>query len=150
MSDKQMENNLRAEDIMTFNSGIAAFETKQFVRAYELLLPLAEAGHPEAQYRLAIMCQNGLGMVKNEAGAAHWMRASAEQGFGLAQHGLGFMYLQGDCVAPNEVQAASWFRLAAEQNLAGAQAALGNLYEQGRGVEKDLEEAKDWYAKAGF
>jgi TPR repeat protein len=142
--------NLKAEDIMALNSGIAAFESKLFVRAYELLLPLAEANHPEAQYRLAIMSQNGLGMVKNAKMAVRWMKAAAEQGFGLAQHGLGYMYLEGDGVEQDETQAVSWFQLAAEQDLAGAQAMLGSLYEQGRGVPQDLEEAKRWYAKAGF
>ncbi|KHD06966.2 Sel1 domain protein repeat-containing protein [Candidatus Thiomargarita nelsonii] len=148
MPEKPNTENLSAEDIMTLQSGIAAFETKQFVRAHELLSALS--GHPEAQYRLAIMAQNGLGMVVNEKNAAHWMRTAAEQGFDLAQHGLGFMYMEGECVEQNYSQAIHWFSLAAEQGLAGAQTTLGNLYEQGRGVEKDLDEAKRWYAKAGF
>jgi len=142
--------NMLAEDIMTLRSGIAAFETKQFVRAYQLLLPLAEAGNIDAQYRLAIMAQNGLGMVVNQNDAVRWMRGAAEQGFDLAQHGLGFMYMQGECVEQDDVQAAHWFRLAAEQGLSGAQITLGDFYKEGRGVKKDLEEAKRWYAKAGF
>ena len=150
MTDVQKTENLTAEYLMALNSGIAAFESKLFVRAYELLLPLAKANHPDAQYRLAIMSQNGLGMVKNTKEAVRWMKAAADQGFGLAQHGLGYMYLEGDGVEKNETQAVAWFRLAAEQDLAGAQAMLGTLYEQGRGVPQDLEEAKRWYAKAGF
>ncbi len=139
-----------AEYMMALQSGIAAFETKEFASAYKLLLPLAQAGNPETQYRLAIMAQNGLGQVVNEKEAVHWMRMAAEQGFDLAQHGLGFMYMQGECVEQDDVQAVHWFRLSAEQGLIGAQATLGNLYEQGRGVEKDLDEAKRWYDKAGF
>jgi TPR repeat protein len=139
-----------AENIMALQSGISAFETKQFVRAYQLLYPLAEEGNVEAQYRLAIMAQNGLGMVVNEKEAERWMRAAAETGFDLAQHGLGFMYMQGECVKKDAAQAVHWFRLAAEQGLAGAQTTLGNMYEEGHGVEKDIEEAKRWYAKAGF
>lgn len=150
MTEKEGIDNLSAEDIMALQSGIAAFETKQFVRAYQLLSPLATAGNPEAQYRLAIMAQNGLGQVVNQEGALRWMQAAAEQDFDLAQHGLGFMYMEGDCVKQDDAQALHWFRLAAEQGLAGAQAALGRMYEEGRGVEKDLEEAKRWYAKAGF
>ncbi len=150
MTEKQDTEPMSAEDIMALQSGIAAFETKQFVRAHQLLAPLATAGHPEAQYRLAIMAQNGLGQVVSQEDAIKWMQLSAEQNFDLAQHGLGFMYLEGDCVQQNDSKAAYWFRLAAEQGLAGAQAALGNLYEQGRGVAKDPQEAKRWYAKAGF
>jgi TPR repeat protein len=144
------ENNISAEDTMALTSGISAFESKQFVRAYELLFPLAEKGNTEALYRLAIMTQNGLGMVANKEKALAWMQSAAEQGFDLAQHGLGFMYLQGECVEQDDAQAAHWFTLAAEQDLAGAQTILGDLYKEGRGVKKDLEQAKQWYTKAGF
>ena len=50
----------------------------------QLLSPLAEAGEPEAQFRAAIMYQNGLGVVANEEKAAEMMRAAAEQGFSTA------------------------------------------------------------------
>ncbi len=148
MSDSFYKDSMRAEDIMSFQSGIAAFETKQFVRAYDLLRPLAQAHHPESQYRLAIMLQNGLGMVKNEPEAFRWMKAAADQGLDVAQHGLGFMYLQGECVQQNDQAAAHWFQLAAQQDLAGAQMMLGDLYKEGRGVEKDLEKSQYWYEEA--
>ena len=150
MTEASNTEKMAAEKIMALQSGISAFETKQFVRAHQLLFPLAEEGDVEAQYRLAIMAQNGLGMVVNAKDAERWMRAAAETGFDLAQHGLGFMYMQGECVEKDAAQAVKWFSLAAEQGLAGAQTTLGSMYEQGEGVEKDLEEAKRWYAKAGF
>jgi TPR repeat protein len=81
---------------MDLSSGIAAFESKQFSRAVGLLGPLAEAGDPQAQYRVAIMAQNGLGMLENPLQAFKYMRAAAEAGLGVAQHGLGFMYLGDD------------------------------------------------------
>ena len=141
---------LTAEETMTLQSGIAAFETKQFAQAYKLLIPLAEADNVQAQYRIAIMAQNGLGMVVNQKQAVRFMQAAAQQGFDLAQHGMGFMYLEGECVEQDYSQAIHWFRQAAEQGLIGAQTTLGNLYEQGRGVEQDSAEAKRWFSKAGF
>jgi TPR repeat protein len=141
---------LNPEVVMSLQSGIAAFEAKHFARAQQLLYPLAEHGHPEAQYRMAIMAQNGLGMVVNNAAAVGWMRAAAEQGHAFAQHGLGFMYMSGECVEHDDEKAVHWFRQAAEQGLVGAQAALGSMYEQGRGVAQDLAEAQRWYQKAGF
>ncbi len=135
---------------MALTSGVAAFEAKHFARSMELLSPLAEAGHPDAQYRMAIMAQNGLGMVENEPLAFKYMHAAAEAGFPLAQHGLGFMYLEGECVEKNAEQAVVWFRKAAEHGLAGSQTTLAMLYEEGRGVEKDPEEARRWYKEAGF
>ena len=97
---------------MELASGIAAFEAKEFARAMQLLQPLAERGDPKAQYRVAIMAQVGLGMVKNCAIAVQWMRAAAEQGYALAQHGLGFMYFQGECTRADAAEAAKWRALA--------------------------------------
>jgi len=135
---------------LTLSSGIAAFEAKHFVKAYQLLDPLAKAGHPEALFRLAIMCQNGLGMVPDAQRAAASMRQAAEQGHPLAQHGLGFMYLQGECVAKDPAEAARWFRMAADQGLAGSMTTLALLYQAGNGVPQDLDEAKRLYRQAGF
>ena len=133
---------------MDLTSGVAAFEAKFFQKAMALLSPLAQQGNPDAQYRMAIMFQNGLGYVKNEAEAMRWMRAAADQGMALALHGLGFMYLNGECVAKDEARAAIYFRQAAEQGLPGSAMTLGMMYEQGLGVEKNEAEAKKWYQRA--
>jgi TPR repeat protein len=133
-----------------FSSGMSAFEAKHFSRAMQLLFPLALAGDLDAQHRVAIMFQNGLGVAPNPEGAFKWMRSAAQGGHGLAQHGLGFMYLEGDCAEQDGEQALHWFTLAAEQGLAGSQTTIAMMYEEGRGVEKDLAKAKQWYAKAGF
>ncbi len=144
MSDIGMEREL------TLSSGIAAFEAKHFVKASQLLAPLADEGHQEAQFRLAVMCQNGLGMVANPEKAAAYMRAAAEQGHALAQHGLGFMYLHGECLAQDAAEAARWFRLAADQGLPGSLATLAEMYQNGNGVPRDEEEARRLYEQAGF
>lgn len=135
---------------MTLGSGIAAFEAKHFARASHLLSPLADQGEPDAQYRMAIMLQNGLGMVANELLAYKYMKSAAESGHALAMHGLGFMYLEGECASKNEAKAVEWFTKASEQGLVGSMTTLALLYEQGRGVEKNPEEAKRLYALAGF
>jgi len=138
-----------AQDI-NFSSGMAAFEAKHFSRAMGLLHPIAESGNADAQHRVAIMLQNGLGVTPNAQKAAYWMRAAAEQGHALAQHGLGFMYLEGECLDQDEREALDWFRRAAEQGLAGSQTTLAMMYAQGRGVEKDPKQARFWCRLAGF
>ncbi|MGB5834302.1 MAG: tetratricopeptide repeat protein [Thiohalocapsa sp.] len=135
---------------MELSSGIAAFEAKQFSRAAGLLSRLAGAGNPEAQYRVAIMAQNGLGMIDNPLLAYQYMRAAAESGLSMAQHGLGFMYMEGECTDKDPQRAVEWFKKAAEQGLAGSQTTLAMMYEEGRGVEKNMEEARKWYQLAGF
>ena len=47
-------------------SGINAFESRDFTKALRLLSPLADEGVAEAQYRIAMIFQNGLGKVKND------------------------------------------------------------------------------------
>ncbi|MFP5505120.1 MAG: sel1 repeat family protein, partial [Gammaproteobacteria bacterium] len=54
---------MTANDDVNFASAMAAFEAKHFSRAMQLLSPFAEQGNAEAQHRLAIMFQNGLGMA---------------------------------------------------------------------------------------
>jgi uncharacterized protein len=135
---------------MDLSSGIAAFEAKHFSTASSLLGPLAAAGNPEAQYRMAIMAQNGLGMVKNELLAFKYMKGAADAGMGLAQHGLAFMYMQGECVEQNAEKAIEWFEKAAEQGLQGAMTTIGMMYREGTGVPRDEEKAREWFRKAGF
>lgn len=135
---------------MNLASGIAAFEAKEFRRSLQLLQPLAEGGDAEAQYRLAVQYQAGLGVVQNPLQAYHWMREAAEQGHGLALHGLGIMYLYGECVEKDPCEAAVWLQRAADQGFAGSMAALAGMYEQGLGVERDPAKAKELYAAAGF
>ena len=147
---RPMETDMSDNDDMSFASAMAAFEAKHFSRAMQLLSPFAEQGNAEAQHRLAIMFQNGLGMARNPEAAVKWMRAAAEQGHALAQHGLGFMYLEGECLPKDGGQAAHWFKLAAEQGLAGSLTTLAMMYEQGNGVPQDINEAKRLYKLAGF
>ena len=135
---------------MTRISGIAAFEAKEFRRALQLLEPLAQNGDAEAQFRLGVMFQNGLGVVRDEKRGFYWMRLSADQDHGLAQHGLGIMYLYGEGVAQNDAEALRCFERGASQGLLGSLTSLAMMYDQGRGVEKDPERARALYRQAGF
>ena len=135
---------------MQLASGIAAFEAKEFRRAMQLLEPLAQAGEAEAQFRLGVMLQNGLGAVPNNEAAYEWMLASASQGHALGQHGIGIMYLFGECVERDPERALGWFEIAATQGLQGALTTMAMMYQEGIGVAKDPERAADLYKQAGF
>jgi TPR repeat protein len=45
---------------------LAAFDSKNFSMAYQLLAPLAMQGNAESLWRLGMMQMNGLGMVENQ------------------------------------------------------------------------------------
>lgn len=131
--------------------GVTAFLAGDFERALGLLTPLADGGAADAQFRLAIMYQNGLGVVADAAQAFARMRAAAEQGHALAQHGLGFMYLQGECVSPDAALAALWLERAAAQGLKGSMTTLAALHVRGEaGPASDPERARALYRQAGF
>ena len=144
MSDQNFDENL------DLTSGITAFEGKHFSTAAKLLTPLAEQGSSEAQFRLAIMAQNGLGMVQNEKLALSNMLAAAEQDHPLAMHGLGFMYLEGECADKNPEEAAKWFNKASEAGMQGSMTTLAMMYRDGNGVEKNQQEADRLFKLAGF
>jgi len=144
------EPDMSEQDDMNFSSGVAAFEAKNFSQAMQLLNPYAEEGDAEAQFRVAIMHQNGLGVVANPMAAYKWMKASAEQGLAMAQHSLGFMYMEGECVDQNGEKAVEWFTKAADQGLVGSLTTLAMMYEEGKGIERDPEKARELYKKAGF
>jgi TPR repeat protein len=138
------------EQQMALASGIAAFESKQFSRALQLLTPHAQIGNPDAQHRLAVMYQNGLGLVRNEASAYRWMKCAADQDHGLALHALGYMYLDGDCTDQHDQKAVACFEKAVDLGLEGSMLALAQMYQQGRGVVQDSNKARLLYVQAGF
>ena len=130
------------------HSGIAAFDSKNFSMAYQLLAPLAAQGDAESLWRLGMMQMNGLGMVENQPlGLENFIQA-AEQGHVFAHHMIGVAYMTGEGVEKDINKAIEWFEKAADFDLPGAMYALGMLYEDGKEVPKDTEKAQDWYAKA--
>lgn len=141
---------LTDSESMQLASGVAAFEAKEFRRAWQLLEPLSDGGLPDAQYRCAIMIQNGLGVIARPKDAARLMAAAAEQNFGLAQHSLGVMHLFGEGVDQDTPTAIKWLEKAGENNLQGAWTTLGMIYMEGQGIDKDEARAREYYARAGF
>ena len=108
------------------------------------LRPAAEQGDANAQYRMGIYYQQGLGVPQDYAEAARWYRRSALQGHANARFGLGALYLAGLGVRRDPSEAARWFRLAAGQGVAAAQVELGVLYASGVGVKRDPVQAYHW------
>lgn len=79
--------------------------------------------HPMAQFHLALMLAEGVGVERNLTEAAHWCRRAAEQGLPPAQDRLGVMLIQGEGVPRDEAEALAWFTLSAQ---AGFEEAVGH------------------------
>ena len=85
---------------------------------------LADQGDVDAQFKLGVIYDIGLGVPENDAEAVKWYRKAAEQGHANAQSNLGFMYANGDGVPENFVHAYVWWSMAKTQ---GDEDAKGNL-----------------------
>lgn len=75
----------------------------------------AKQGVAVAQYRLAVLHDNGWGIARNDAEAVRWYRKAAAQGHALAQHDLAFMYAAGTGVPQDYVRAYMWLKIAVVQ-----------------------------------
>ena len=115
---------------MELESGIAAFETKNFAHAIKLLSPIADEGNVEAMYRMAIMLQNGLGCQTSTEKAFSYMKDAAHKGYPLAQHAYGFMFFEGECTEKDIDKSIEWFTKAADQGLMGSATTLAMIYEE--------------------
>ena len=135
---------------MELESGIAAFETKNFAHAIKLLSPIASEGNVEAMYRMAIMLQNGLGCQASTEKAFTYMESAAIKGYPLAQHAYGFMFFEGECTEKDIDKSIEWFTKAANQGLMGSATTLAMIYEECKLVPQDLEKSQYWYKKAGI
>ena len=107
--------------------------------------PLADQGHPRAQFELGNMYRFGLGVPKDKSEAIKWFRLSADAGNVYAQSILGFMYADGEGVPKNDAEAVKWYRLAADQGQDLAQYVLGRMYDNGEGVPKNAVQAYKWW-----
>jgi ankyrin repeat protein len=65
-----------------------ALRTLQFGRAVELLSAAAKSGDPEAEYLLALVYMNGVGVAQDTNRAAPLLRAAAERGHAAAAYVL--------------------------------------------------------------
>lgn len=112
-----------------------------WTEAARLYRKAAEAGYAPAQYDLAHLYVDGLGVPRDLKEAAVWYRKAAEQGDAEAQNNLGALYAKGLGVRRSNSQAIRWYRLAAAQNDPEATSNLGIIYLKGRGVKRDFTQA---------
>jgi TPR repeat protein len=99
--------------------GLNAFHNGDYRSAIAILLPIAEAGDPEAQCVIGNLYQLGLGVAIDIEEAAKWYRKSSEQGYGVASNNLAGIILSGyygGDRALNQVQAEALFQKAIAQN----------------------------------
>ncbi len=100
--------------------GWAAYARKDYATALRLFRQAADQGNAEAQHRLGVMYEFGIGVPQNFSEAFGLFSLAARQGFMRSQASLGLMYSDGRG-SPVDLSAAHmWFNLAAAQGDHGA------------------------------
>jgi TPR repeat protein len=111
-----------------FAEGANAYNAQNYTLALKEIIPLAKAGHADAQHLLGLMYYMGRGVPRDYKQAMAWHRKAAVQGQAGAQYVVGSMYYTGNSVPQDQKLAVLWFRKAAEQGHSEAQHALGLMY----------------------
>lgn len=104
----------------------------------------SEQSKAEADYRIAVMYDNGDGFKRDYAKAAEWYAKAAEQGHAKAQFNLGTLYDLGEGVTKDYDKAMSLWQKSADNGATKAQFNIALNHKQ----NKDYAKAVEWYSKA--
>ncbi|MDD2714677.1 MAG: tetratricopeptide repeat protein [Candidatus Wallbacteria bacterium] len=86
---------------------------QDYKQAMQWFLKAAIQGHSGAQFKCAVMYENGYGVQEDSGQAALWYEKAAEQSITAAQYAIGLMYYEGSGVEIDMVKAYFWLNLAA-------------------------------------
>ncbi len=132
--------------------GLAAFNSKNYALAVQVLEPLAQRGDATAQVHMGLLYYHGHAVAESNERAFAWFLRAAEQGNTDGQFHLGNMYMYGLGVPITESEpdrvAALWFFESARRGHAEAQYNLGILFLTGKGVYQNDVEALKWIRRS--
>jgi uncharacterized protein len=141
-----------------------ALQNEDFEKAFELLGPLAEENHAEAQFLLGSLYINGQGVEKDDTKGLSWIMKAARQGFDQARLGafsiylelaglgdasamynLGYMYLHGWGEEQDTDAGIGWLGSAAKNGHVRSAEVLSGIYAEGKfGITPDEYKASFW------
>ena len=123
--------------------GVKAYDDGDYQKAKDILLPLAEAGHPKAMNMIGLMHSNGYDYPQDRTIACNWYEQSAMAGYPPAMSNLSICFYWGDGRPQNISQAIFWDEKAAQLGHKNSQANLAAIY-----VDQDREKYLYWAQKA--
>jgi hypothetical protein len=129
--------------------GRAAIGAGDYVKAMELLRPLADSGDAVAQNAMGVLYLQGWGVANNPERAFGYFQLSAAQGNAKGVMNLAHAYRTGTGVEPSCVEARKLLEPLAQSGNATAQATLGMIYDTGCSDNPvDPQAAFHWYSAA--
>ena len=123
---------------LKLNTAFSNIDKGNYKAAYPVLREFAKKGDIDAQYQLAFMYEQGLGLKADFVQAAKWYEAAAKQGDVASQFNLAELLEDGEeGIEQDYIQAAFWYEQAANQGDIDAMNNLARLYAEGLGHEQD-------------
>ncbi len=137
-----------------YQDGLTAFQSEDYAKALNLLLPYAKDGNAQAAYLIGEMYgprswgqkgENRNGVELDNAQAIYWWGEAAKKGNVEAQLKLGWWLMKGQGVVKEDQAAGmNWLLMAANRGEPQAQYEVGLGYWKGRGVKADPIAAYMW------
>lgn len=141
----------RAEAERLWQRSVTLIDRNNYREAIPLLLQAGRLGHAKAQATLGIAYQDGNGVRRDDAAAAHWFQLAVAQGHRAAQYALAGMLEEGEGgLKKDRAKARQLYLLSANQGFDKAQMEVGMAYEVGDGVPRSRERAIQMLRASGF
>ena len=135
-----------------YNLSLAYYEgkgvRKDYDKAAQGMLELAQSNFVDAQFQLSNMYRYGHGVVKDYEQEMYWLEAAAGQDLYIAQVSLDERYREGG-IPESSTRPVFWLTKSAERGDPTAQYRLALRYRDGLGVVKNRTLFNFWLDKAG-
>ena len=99
-----------------FESGLKAFNNGDYKTALNNWKPMAEEGVSNAQYNVALMYHNGLGVTQDYNEAFKWLLMSSAQGNLNSIRLLSTMYALGNGIKKDYLKSYMWAKIGADND----------------------------------
>jgi hypothetical protein len=104
-----------------FRSGLSAYDSGDYTRAFHDWFGLAEQGDARAEAGIGLLFHKGLGVSQDDGEASAWLIKAAEQGQAEAQLLLGSLFFFGQGMPQSYVSAYAWCDIAQTNGQSDAQ-----------------------------
>jgi TPR repeat protein len=122
-----------------------AYEAGEYSLAIQRFEALAANGHAQAQYDLAQIYFQGIGVPRDGRKGWYWLLSAAGTGNVAAMVQLGALFESGVGADRDYATAAQWYLRAARKGDAVGRFNLASMYLKGLGVPKDEIAALAWF-----
>lgn len=129
-------------------AGIEAYQERDYEAAYDYWAPHAEAGHLEAQARLALLYSGGLGVEEDAARAVALFTPAAAAGLPLGTYLRALHMMEARGLSKDAVAALDLLQPLIACEMPAALNLGGYALKHRNGVGRDSDLAADWYRMA--